>query len=56
MIYDAIPVIMFIWAKREEVHMSEEGNMSRCIKEKRNNLLYGNIVRKSMMVRCKYFR
>jgi hypothetical protein len=56
MICDAIPVIMLMWAKRQEVSMSEEGNISRCMKGKRNNLLYGNIVRKSMMVRCKHFR
>jgi hypothetical protein len=56
MIYDAIPVIMFTWAKCQEVRMSEEGNMSRCMKGKRNNLLYGNIVRKSMMCEVQTFQ
>jgi hypothetical protein len=34
MIYNAIPAIMFMWAKRQEVRISEEGNMSRCMKGK----------------------
>jgi hypothetical protein len=58
MIYDAIPVIMFTWSKCQEVLMSEEGNMSRCMKGKRNNinLPYGNIVRKSMMCEVQTFQ